>query len=58
MTHTILANLEDDLEEEAYKVGQDMELRMPELEWDTLKLNGRIPDMESAEFWQQKGMQC
>ena len=30
----------------------EMELNMPELEWDAKKLNSRIKDMESVEFWQ------
>ena len=30
---------------------------MPELEWEPLKLNSVIKDMDSVEFWQQKGLQ-
>jgi tetratricopeptide (TPR) repeat protein len=31
---------------------------MPEIEWDNHKLKSHIKDMESVEFWQQKGIIC
>ena len=52
ITRTILNKLDDIVQESSAMTSAEMELNMPELEWDAKKLNSRIKDMESVEFWQ------
>lgn len=35
-----------------------MELSMPVLKWEPMKVLSHIRDMDSTDFWQQKGIQC
>ncbi len=53
---SIVQALDFEIEEEPFNVVNDMELSMPELVWDPLKLNSHIADMDGVEFWQQKGI--
>lgn len=56
ITDVILSNLDDEIDEWPYEVVQDMELTMPDLEYDAQWLHGFISDMTDVEFWQQKGL--
>ena len=47
----IFADIDEEHEESAFKSDPEMELSMPELFWDALKLNSHIKDMDSVEFW-------
>ena len=55
ITNAILMCLDNELIVEDLTEG-DLELTMPEIEWDMHKLKSHIKDMESVEFWQQKGI--
>ena len=57
-TSSILKGLDNEIDEEPFEVTKDVELGMPEIECDPLHLHAHIKDMESAKFWQQKGMIC
>ena len=48
----ILSGLDDEIQEQPCKVKADMELSMPEIEWDKIKLHSHIKDMNGVEFWQ------
>ena len=47
VTNAILHSLDDEIEEEPFKVVNDMELSMPDLEVDPLKLYAHIKNMDS-----------
>jgi tetratricopeptide (TPR) repeat protein len=38
-------------------VDEEMMISMPDLKWDSQKLRTFVKNMDSVEFWLQKGMQ-
>ena len=51
ITAAVNKDLDDELNEDDFKVDDDMMLDLPDILWDTQRLRLRIPDMDGIDFW-------